>query len=508
MKQSLVRKIIILASSILVTSILFFAAISFAYNYFYKENVLDANDFVSYRWTADIDHRLDNIYEHLYDLAATLYNKTPVRPGSPEMDYTIMQELQDTMTSKAIASPDTTVLFVLDIESSLYLYYHNSALNQTVNNNLKLFLQQHCLDHHSSINNRVFDVVSILENVYYYKALTMGKYIVGAVSSADNYYIDPSWISGNGPVTSMIYAEENYYLCQGDPSLIALADTKERSFITDGYAVSSAPQKYAHAMTILINKPLRAAVPWRLTSAFMIIDSAICVFLVFLLIHSLNREIRIPVRELVKADQEVAKGDFDYRLDPRKAGSSEFEELYRSFNDMSGKIETLTIESYDNQIRREQNRLKMLRAQMRPHTFLNGLTTISNMTYTARPEDMRRYISSFASFARYMLHTTDDWTTIGEEIRHIENYTELQKTRQPGSVELTYDCAPEVLLEKIPYLTLFSLVENSFKHALTLQDTLRISIRGECYEEEGFRGTRLIEEDNGPGFSEIGRAHV
>ena len=36
---------------------------------------------------------------------------------------------------------------------------------------------------------------------------------------------------------------------------------------------------------------------------------------------------------------------------------------------------------------------------------------------------------------------------------------------------------------------------------MTLTDKAYITIKGEYYEEEGFKGFRLIEEDNGPGFS-------
>ena len=53
----------------------------------------------------------------------------------------------------------------------------------------------------------------------------------------------------------------------------------------------------------------------------------------------------------------------------------------------------------------------------------------------------------------------------------------------------------------MPFLVLFSLVENSFKHAMTLVDTMQVTITGDRYEEEGFTGVRLVEEDNGRGFT-------
>ena len=100
-----------------------------------------------------------------------------------------------------------------------------------------------------------------------------------------------------------------------------------------------------------------------------------------------------------------------------------------------------------------------------------------------------------------MLYKAKDWTTVEDEIKNIDNYVKMQQIRFPESIDIIYDIPQEIMLERIPYLILFSLVQNSFKHAMTLVDTMYVTIKGEFYEEEGFKGIRLIEEDNGPGFS-------
>ena len=258
----------------------------------------------------------------------------------------------------------------------------------------------------------------------------------------------------------------------------------------------------ANASTVYIIQPQPFKMSLNLLLWFLVLDSAICVLLVFILVDDLNRRITAPVNKLIEANRQLAEGNLDYRMDPSEAGSSEFEGLYNSFNNMSEKLENLTIESYDLKLKREQNRLKMLRAQMHPHTFLNAISTVSNMTYTSTPEKIREYISAFARFTRYMLNKANDWTTVAEEIHHIQTYVTMQKIRFPDSIEITFDCPVEVQQVRIPYLILFSLVENSFKHAMTLVNTMYITIKGEKYEEEGFTGIRLIEEDNGNGFSD------
>ena len=100
-----------------------------------------------------------------------------------------------------------------------------------------------------------------------------------------------------------------------------------------------------------------------------------------------------------------------------------------------------------------------------------------------------------------MLNTSNEWVSVKEELKQIENYIEMQKIKFPDSIDYACDIEPGTEEAKIPYLLLFSQVENSFKHAMSLIQTLHIYIKCERYEEEGFKGIRLIEEDDGDGFS-------
>ena len=502
MKKSFIQHVAKLLAGVLITSLLFFVAMSFTYKTFYEQSVLSVAEKISSSWTDDIDRRLNTIYEHIYDLSATIYNGTAVHSGSEEMDLAVRKTVQDALQSKLMASSDLSVVFVVDTESSLYFYYSNGTLPQTQNSALKLFVQQYCLEHHSSIGNRVWEIVRVLDDGYYYKAVNLGKYIIGALSDCRTYRLNDTLDSLLND-TCMIMNEEGLVLCQGDETLRGYVDEdRDGSYLRKGFTVCVNPQKYADAKAVYIRKNEGTDIPWSIVSLFLIVDSALCVLLVGLSIYNINKKVRIPISELVKADKQLSSGDFEYKLDIEDAGSSEFEELYSSFNDMSDKIKHLTIETYDAEIKRQQNQLKMLRAQVKPHTFLNAINTINNMTYTGKPEDIREYIAAFASFTRYMLYKAKDWTTVEEEIRNIDSYAKMQQIRFPDSIGIIYDIPQEIMLERIPYLILFSLVQNSFKHAMTLVDTMYVTIKGEYYEEEGFKGIRLIEEDNGPGFSE------
>ena len=503
MKNSLIKRTAILITGILITSLLFFIMVSITYDSFHRQSVLKDNIRIATNWTASIDNRLSNLYEHLYDLSTAIYKNSDIRPGSPEMNFTAKNDFRDFIETKRMASKDITAIFIVDAESDVYLYSNSGVIGNEKNTFLKMFVKEYCLEHNSSINTRKWTLLQVMDDSYYYMAMRMGKYIVGAVSDTRLYQVNfPYEEFEDKTISTFLINDEGIYCINGNDKLAKDIDrTKSEAYFAGKHVVVPSLQQNAIAKTVFVNETESIFNTFRTASFFMIADSAICVGLVFVMFHNIRKRINDPIRALVKANRNLSDGDFDYKLNTKEAGSDEFEGLYASFNDMSDKIRNLTIEQYDAEIKRQQNQLKMLRAQVKPHTFLNAINTINNMTYTGKAEDIRKYIAAFASFTRYMMYKAKDWTTVEDEVKNIESYTRMQQIRFPESIEVTYDIDKEIYNEQIPYLILFSLVENSFKHAMTLTDKAYITIKGEYYEEEGFRGFRLIEEDNGPGFS-------
>ena len=183
-----------------------------------------------------------------------------------------------------------------------------------------------------------------------------------------------------------------------------------------------------------------------------------------------------------------------------KANSQEFADLFNSFNEMADSLKKMRIEAYDRQLREQRDELKMLRAQLRPHFYLNAITTVSNMTYQNRNEDIRKYLAALAKYMRYMLNIQNKWVRIAEEIEQVKSYLEMQKIKFPGSVDAYIGCADSVADTRVPYLLLFTAVENSFKHAMSLYEPLWLVVQCEHYQDGDFCGCRMIVEDNGKGF--------
>lgn len=442
-------------------------------------------------WAGNVQNRLDALYEHLYDLLVSLYNSTELRTGTPIMDVSTKQKIIEMMNDKLMVSTDADAFFVLDTENDFYLFSASSTLSNQDIFRLKTHCRTAALDAPLSLREQSWKVLEVGDISYFYKNIQLGKYIAGVACRLSRFSPEQT--------VAILGQEPTFFLALPDQNLTWLGEpdwtgnpgrctVRQHIYNLDGEIVLSAVPALAEQS---IAQPV-----------LLLLITALCLALVVLLLLLLRRLVAAPTRTLMEANEILAAGNIRYRLDEDKARSKEFAALFDSFNNMARQIGNLKIEAYDLRLREQSNRLTMLRAQIRPHSFLNAVTTISNMTYTCRPEEIRAYIQVFAKYIRYMLNVSDPWITVEAEVGHIRNYLKMQEVRFPGAIRFTaeYDAAAGEC--KIPFLLLYTLVENSIKHAMSLYETLDITVRCVREDREDFHGFCLTEEDSGQGFPE------
>ena len=482
------QRAIALLAGILVAAGLFCGLTSYNYTRQINETIQKENKNSVTLWINLTTSRLGTLYEHIYELLLTLYNNTELRTDTPIMNEWTKQTIVEIMEDKLLISSDADAFFVYDTQNEFYLFSAGSNHTAMEILNMKQYAHDHAIDSAEAFRNLSWKVVTIGQKQYFFKSVQLGKYIVGAISNLDHYYIDRDFsVLGEEPTLHLLI-DDISYPCSSDYSDTAgqISVSGHLSLLDAEVVLSFSRDSFWDDFSFL--------------QVFLLVDSALCVVLVILLLLSLRKTVATPTKALLQANHALACGDTDYRLNPEDAGSTEFQTLYDSFNEMSEQIVQLRIQAYDLQFQEEKNKLTMLRAQIRPHSFLNAITTISNMTYMNKPEDIRSYINSFAKFIRYMLNVSAAWITVEEEIQQIVNYLKMQQIRFPDSVTYSLDYPQELAGKRIPFLTLYTLVENSIKHAMTLYEPLQISISCQQIDTEDFHGICLVEEDNGGGF--------
>lgn len=499
--RSMVNFLLVL---ILVVVIIFLLWTNANYNTQLQRQIKEANNSALTLWMESTEVRLTAIHKYIYEILLTIFTNTPVNPGSSSMGFDSLIKTQTIIDDKLTVNHDPDCFFVLDTDTDWFLFASNQGLSNLKKAMLKEYSHEHIKEHITGLNDMQWFIAPIEDEIYFIKGVSVGKYIVGAMCSILNFDVDKMLNLFGEESSCMILYENEAYYGSGEENWVNELKFKSSGepYLDEGRTSISKAFPLANCTIVVASRTesLWSGLGW-IAPAFLAIVSLVCVGLILLLITIIRRKVIMPTHELLIAHQEITNGNIQYRITV-DAGSTEFETLYNSFNDMASQIHALRIESYDRLIIEQENRLQMVRAQIKPHFYLNAITTVSNMTYQNRLEDIRTFLQALAKYMRYMLNIQSQWITISEELSHIDNYLKMQQLRFPGSVNAVVQCSADVGNVEIPFLILFTLVENTFKHALNLYKTMELRINCEFVNEKDFHGCRMIVEDNGDGFPE------
>ncbi len=122
-----------------------------------------------------------------------------------------------------------------------------------------------------------------------------------------------------------------------------------------------------------------------------------------------------------------------------------------------------------------ENELTFLRNQINPHFVFNVLNMINSFA-RSRPELIEPTVDKLSNLIRYMLYNTDKQTFLADEIEHLQNYVDLQKTRFDDTVKISYVTEGEIPNKTIEPMLLIPIIENAFKHGTALIDAPEIHI--------------------------------
>lgn len=143
-----------------------------------------------------------------------------------------------------------------------------------------------------------------------------------------------------------------------------------------------------------------------------------------------------------------------------------------------------TMQWYNNEILKRkliqdniQSELNMLKTQIKPHFLFNTLNNIFGLASKSKNTVVANSISRLADIMRYLTYETKDGKiVVSKEIEYLKNYIELQKLRfsQEDKIKIDFSIAGDPESVFIEQLVLLPLVENAFKHGVSLQNETEI----------------------------------
>ncbi|NUU64354.1 sensor histidine kinase [Paenibacillus agri] len=183
---------------------------------------------------------------------------------------------------------------------------------------------------------------------------------------------------------------------------------------------------------------------------------------------------------------------------PHSNREDEIGMLEKRFQTMSSRIREHIRNEYTINLERQTAQLKALQAQINPHFLQNTLQMIGSMAYSKKPSDIYSIIQSLSDMFRYTIRDPGELTTLAMEIKHLNNYMNIQQQRYAD--KLNYEVEIPPLWEDIlvPKLSLHPLVENAFMHGFDRKKGVwNLSLRLVPYQN----GLLIQVEDNGMGIS-------
>ncbi len=197
-----------------------------------------------------------------------------------------------------------------------------------------------------------------------------------------------------------------------------------------------------------------------------------CIFLT--INYFINKKLAV-IDKIIGAIKSTGKGQLNNFLEVET--NDELRIIATSYNKMLLDIKNLieiNKREFENNINLE---IKQLESQFNPHFLFN---TLEMLKYTIK-KDVKmsnKIILNISSILRFSIDNRKTIISLGENIKFIESYLEIQKYRFGDDFSYSIDIESNLNNQKTPKLIFQPIVENSIKYGFSSKDKLHIDIRG------------------------------
>lgn len=220
-----------------------------------------------------------------------------------------------------------------------------------------------------------------------------------------------------------------------------------------------------------------------------------CILLALALSDLLSSALLKPLNKLRRLMVEVEYNDLDVRFHSKY--DDEVSAVGHRFNRMLEQIQILFKEVRATEQDKRRLEVKALQAQVDPHFLYNTLNTMFWKSESGEKKDVSAMIVSLSLLFRLGLNDGKDITTVEQEIKHVEQYMQLQQQCYEDLFEYRIEAEESCKGIEILKILLQPLVENSILHGFNDKEDLgRILIRIHRLEDV----LRLEVTDNGCGM--------
>lgn len=230
-----------------------------------------------------------------------------------------------------------------------------------------------------------------------------------------------------------------------------------------------------------------------------------------IMVFMLTKNMTNPLIRLSRAANEVAAGNFDVEVQNVET-EDEIGIVSKAFQKMVTSIQ-IYIQEIKNSMERESRmkekellmessmreaQLMTLQAQINPHFLFNTLNAGAQLAMMEGADKTTEFIENMADFFRYNIKKMNQDTTVGEEVRLVDNYIYILNVRFTGEIHYEKEVDSRVLDVRVPSMVLQPIVENAVNYGIRnigREGKIKLAV----YREGDF--VYLSVWDNGVGMS-------
>lgn len=169
---------------------------------------------------------------------------------------------------------------------------------------------------------------------------------------------------------------------------------------------------------------------------------------------------------LIENMKQFGEGQYQIAVSPQEYRQDEIGLLYKNFDAMVEKINTLINENYVNELLKKEAQIKAMESQMDPHFLYNTLDSINWRARMIKSQEISQITTALGNLLRLSLGKNSKDFTLRQELTIVDNYIIIQKIRYQKRLDFSMEI-PDIFLDiPIPKFTLQPLLENAIRYGL------------------------------------------
>lgn len=475
-------------------------------------------DYILKTYRTNLNKALNKIESDLQDILSNQVTLQMLKNRSDLRRWRASYNLTSLLDEKRVTTQDVDGYVISDTAYNTFLMARNKNIAYSDLDDIESFFKQ--IDRGEIISSG-WTAAEINKKGYLLKYYNYGEILIGAIVSQEKVQQILSYGQDTDTgIEFFVTNNEKEIICSSNPTWQygqkieenGNSVLREQKILDGEYLVMGSIQHVG----------LGAQTPYFFIILFFLI---LVVVLLLFLCFFMNKEVIGPVKVLSDTSEKIQQGNLMVRPS-YECWNQEMLELKETYAMMLNTIMDLKVQHYEKMIQVKDSELKYMHMQLKPHFFLNALSTINSMAYQNKNEEIHDFIQVFSENIRYMFRAGLRTVPLKEEIAHVEKYLDMQKLLYANSFYAYYEMPEQLEEYPIPQMLLHTFVENIFKHVIDInsfttifivcsleehnqESMLKIEVQntGKCFEEETLRRINGTGED-GNSSGGIGLMHT